>query len=191
MGYLTEQIADEVGRLTQERGRQYFHRGAVKSIDGDHSSVHAVVQGTIRYDVEITSIDEFLDYSCTCPYFERDLEPCKHIWAVSLAAEQQGYLRGRESFSELDSFAPVAKPVQVKNPQPAPSWKKQLEPLLNSLQAAENRSRFSTPTEREFIYIIDVSGTRNADRLVIDVAQRERRTNGLWGKLKTKKLRLK
>ena len=55
MGYLTEQIADEVGRLTQERGRQYFHRGAVKSIDGDHSSVHAVVQGTIRYDVEITS----------------------------------------------------------------------------------------------------------------------------------------
>ena len=106
MGYLTEQIADEVGRLTQERGRQYFHRGAVKSIDGDHSSVHAVVQGTIRYDVEITSIDEFLDYSCSCPYFERDLEPCKHIWAVSLAAEQQGYLRGRESFSALDSFAP-------------------------------------------------------------------------------------
>jgi len=24
MGYLTEQIADEVGRLTQDRGRQYF-----------------------------------------------------------------------------------------------------------------------------------------------------------------------
>ena len=190
MGYSTEQIADEVGRLTQERGRQYFHRGAVKSIDGDHSSVHAVVQGTIRYDVEITSIDEFLDYSCSCPYFERDLEPCKHIWAVSLAAEQQGYLRGRESFSALDSFAPVAKLVQVKNPQPAPSWKKQLEPLLNSLQAAENRSRFSAPTEREFIYIIDVSGTRSAERLVIDVAQRERRTNGLWGKLKIKKLGL-
>ena len=190
MGYLTEQIADEVGRLTQERGRQYFHRGAVKSIDGDHSSVHAVVQGTIRYDVEITSIDEFLDYSCSCPYFERDLEPCKHIWAVSLAAEQEGYLRGRESFSALDSFAPVAKLVQVKNPQPAPSWKKQLEPLLNSLQAAENRSRFSAPTEREFIYIIDVSATRSAERLVIDVAQRERRTNGLWGKLKTKKLGL-
>ena len=74
MGYLTEQIAEEVGRLSQERGRQYYIRGAVKQIDGDASSVNAVVQGTIRYNVKITSIDEFLDYSCSCPYFERDLE---------------------------------------------------------------------------------------------------------------------
>jgi len=199
MGYLTEQIAEEVGRLSQERGRQYYIRGAVKQIDGDASSVNAVVQGTIRYNVEITSIDEFLDYSCSCPYFERDLEPCKHIWAVALTAEQKGYLRGREDFGALDRLAvlrepfprtPAAKPAQVKRPPPAPSWKKQLEPLLNSLAAAENRLRFSTPAEREFIYVIDISATRSADRLVIDVAQRERRTNGAWGKLKTKKLGL-
>ncbi|HEY7219245.1 MAG TPA: SNF2-related protein [Candidatus Binatia bacterium] len=195
MGYLTEQIADEVGRLSQERGRQYYIRGAVKQIDGDASSVNAVVQGTIRYDVEITRIDEFLDYSCSCPYFERDLEPCKHIWAVALTAEQKGYLRGRDEFNALDRFSvsrkpfpttPAAKPAQVK--RPPPSWKEQLEPLLNSLAAVENRSRFSTPAEREFIYIIDISATRSADCLIIDVAQRERRTNGAWGKLKTKKL---
>ena len=199
MGYLTEQIADEVGRLSQERGRQYYIRGAVKQIDGDDLSVNAVVQGTIRYNVEITSIDEFLDYSCSCPYFERDLEPCKHIWAVALTAEQKGYLRGREDASALDRFAglrepfprtPAAKPSQVKRPPPAPSWKKQLEPLLSSLAAAESRLRFSTPAEREFIYVIDVSATRSDDRLIIDVAQRERRANGAWGKLKTKKLGL-
>src|SRR5262249_15557856 len=28
---------------------------------------------------------------CTCPYFE-DVDLCKHIWAVVLAAEQSGYL---------------------------------------------------------------------------------------------------
>ena len=63
MGYLTQQIADEVGRLTQERGRQYFLRGAVESIEGDNSSVTAVVQGTIRYRVQIKNLDEFIDYS--------------------------------------------------------------------------------------------------------------------------------
>src|SRR4029453_5798084 len=25
---------------------------------------------------------------CTCPYFERSIEPCKHIWAAILAADQ-------------------------------------------------------------------------------------------------------
>src|SRR5256885_12669903 len=121
MGYLTEQIADEVGRLSQERGRQYYIRGAVKQIDGDDLSVNAVVQGTIRYNVEITSIDEFLDYSCSCPYFERDLEPCKHIWAVALTAEQKGYLRGGGRFLALDRFSPLAQTIPVKKTHPAPS----------------------------------------------------------------------
>lgn len=198
MGYLTAQIADEVGRLSQERGRQYFHRGAVKRIDGDASSVNAVVQGTIRYSVQITGVDDFIDYSCSCPYFQRDLEPCKHIWAACLAAEQKGYLKGIEDFSSPERFTvlpepflktPAAKSAPVKNPPP-PSWKKQLEPVLNALAATENRARFSTPQEREFVYVIDVSATRHAQQLVLDVAQRERRANGAWGKLKARKLGL-
>ena len=199
MGYLTAQIADEVGRLSQERGRQYYIRGAVKRIDGDGAAVNAVVQGTARYNVEIMSIDDFLDYSCSCPYFERDLEPCKHIWATCLAAEQRGYLRGSEDFDPPHRSAaapepflrpPFANPALVKKPAPPPTWKKQLEPLLSSLEAAENRLRFSAPAEREFIYVVDASATLSAQRLVIDVAQRERRANGTWGKLKTKKLGL-
>ncbi|MGH7796100.1 MAG: SNF2-related protein [Candidatus Binatia bacterium] len=190
MGYLTEQLADEVGRLSQERGRQYYIRGAVKQIDGDGASVNAVVQGTVRYNVEIMSIDDFLDYSCSCPYFERDLEPCKHIWATCLAAEQRGFLRGIEKHRELDRFAVTREasgPAAVKTPPP-PTWKKQLAPVLNSLEAAEHRWRFSAPAEREFVYVIDLAATLSAQRLVLEVAQRERRANGAWGKLKTKKL---
>src|SRR5690349_20521497 len=110
MGYLTEQLGEEVGRLTQERGREYFKRGAVQRIEGDRTSVRAVVQGTLRYDVEITRIDEFLDYSCTCAFFERDLEPCKHIWATVLAAEQRGYLRGRETGTDFEFQLPAKTP---------------------------------------------------------------------------------
>ena len=91
MGYLTEELSDEIGRLSQQRGRQYFLSGAVKRIEGDALSINAVVQGTIQYDVTISSVDGFLDYSWTCPFFERDFKPCKHIWRACLAAEQKGY----------------------------------------------------------------------------------------------------
>ena len=181
MGYLTEQISEEVGRLTQERGREYFKRGAVERIEGDRTSARAVVQGTLRYDVEITRIDEFLDYSCSCPFFERDLEPCKHIWATVLAAEQRGYLRGRETGSDFDFQSPAKTPS-------AQSWKKQLEPLLESLRVAENRARSPAGPDREFVYVIDASASQSAGRLIVDVAQRERRADGTWGKLKEKKL---
>jgi superfamily II DNA or RNA helicase len=197
MGYLTEELSDEISRLSQQRGRQYFLSGAVKRIDGDGLSINAVVQGTIRYDVTISSVDGFLDYSCTCPYFERDFEPCKHIWAACLAAEQKGYLKRAGDYVSPD-FAEAIPEVfpeknyprlaLVKKPPPRPDWKKQLQPLLAKMEADENRLRSTTPPEREFVYFIDVSGTLAQERLVVQVVQRERRMNGAWGKLKTKKL---
>ena len=197
MGYLTEELSDEISRLSQQRGRQYFLSGAVKRIDGDGLSINAVVQGTIQYNVTISSVDGFLDYSCTCPYFERDFEPCKHIWAACLAAEQKGYLKGASDFVSSDFSEASAevfpgknypRPELVKKPPPSPGWKKQLQPLLAKMEADENRLRITTPPECEFVYLIDVGGTLAQERLLVQVAQRERRMNGAWGKLKTKKL---
>ena len=193
MGYLTDQIGDEVGRLTQERGRQYFLRGAVKSIDGDDASVNAIVQGTMSYRVEISSIDGFVDYSCSCPYFQRDFEACKHIWAVVLSAEQKNYLHRPGHFISGERFSALPKPFALTEPdadKPAPPpWKKQLEPLFYSFEMTE-RASLEPPSEREMVYMIDTSAAPNEDRLIVSVAQRERRTNGAWGKLKMRKLRL-
>jgi superfamily II DNA or RNA helicase len=197
MGYLTEELSDEVGRLSQQRGRQYFLSGAVKRIRGDALSIDAVVQGTIQYDVNISNVDGFLDYSCTCPYFERDFEPCKHIWAACLAAEQKGYLKGASEIASPDFSAAVPdvffrrtypKPALVKKPAPASGWRKQLQPLLAKMGADENRLRFTTAPEREFVYIVNVGATLAQEQLTVEVAQREKRINGEWGKLKTKKL---
>ena len=199
MGYLTEELSDEIGRLSQQRGRQYFLSGAVKRIEGDALSINAVVQGTIQYDVTISSVDGFLDYSCTCPYFERDFEPCKHIWAACLAAEQRGYLKGAGDFASPDFSEAIPevfprkaypKPALLKKPAPTPGWRKQLQPLLAKMGADENRLRFTTPTEREFVYIINAGATLTEERLTVEVAQRDKKTNGEWGKLKTKKLGL-
>jgi superfamily II DNA or RNA helicase len=196
MGYLTEELAVEMSRLSQQRGRQYFLSGAVKRIEGDALSINAVVQGTIQYDVTISSVDGFLDYSCTCPYFERDFEPCKHIWAACLAAEQQGYLKGVGDFALPDFSEPVPevvprkpylKPALIKKP-PISGWKKQLQPLLAKMGADENRLRRTTTVEREFVYIINAAATLTQEQLAVEVAQRDKKLNGGWGKLKTKKL---
>jgi len=153
MGYLTEELSDEVGRLSQQRGRQYFLSGAVKRIKGDALSINAVVQGTIQYDVTISNVDGFLDYSCTCPYFERDFEPCKHIWAACLAAEQKGYLKGENDIASPDFSAAIPdvffrktypKPALVKKTPATSGWRKQLQPLLAKMGADENRLRFTT-----------------------------------------------
>lgn len=195
MGYLTEELSGETGRLSQQRGRQYFLSGAVKRITGDVLSIHAVVQGTIQYNVTISSVDGFLDYSCTCPYFERDFEPCKHIWAACLAAEQRGYLKGAGDFMSADFSQTMpedfpgkayAKPRVVQ--KPTPGWRKQLQPLLAKLGADESRLRFRTAAEREFAYIINVGATLVQEQLTVEVAQRDKKINGEWGKLKAKKL---
>ena len=197
MGYLTEKISDEVSRLSQQRGREYFVRGAVKRIEGNASSVDAVVQGAMKYDVNIYIVDDFLDYSCTCPYFQRDLDPCKHIWAACLAAEREGYLIRAEDVTSRELFEALPevligkanpKTALVKNPTPAPGWKKQLQPLLGALEADESRSRFATVPEREIVYIIDVRDTLTTERLNVEVAQRDRKMNGTWGRLKIKRL---
>jgi len=197
MGYLTDQISDEISRLSQQRGGQYFLRGAVKRIDGDALSINAVVQGTLPYDVTISSVDDFLDYSCTCPYFERDFEPCKHIWAACIAAERKGYLKGTGEAFPTDRFAAVPKvsshkanpkPALMKGVPPTPGWKQQLQPLLAKMEADENHLRSETSSEREFVYVIDLDHTQDRERLVVEIAQRERKVNGSWGKLKTRRM---
>jgi superfamily II DNA or RNA helicase len=197
MGYLTDQISDEISRLSQQRGGQYFLRGAVKRIDGDALSINAVVQGTLPYDVTISSVDDFLDYSCTCPYFERDFEPCKHIWAACIAAERKGYLKGTGEAFPTDRFAAVPKvsshkanpkPALMKGVPPTPGWKQQLQPLLAKMEADENHLRSKTSSEREFVYVIDLDHTQDRERLVVEIAQRERKVNGSWGKLKTRRM---
>ena len=199
MGYLTEELSDEVGRLSQQRGRQYFLSGAVKRIKGDALSIDAVVQGTMQYDVNISNVDGFLDYSCTCPYFERDFEPCKHIWAACLAAEQKGYLKRAGDIASPDFSAAVPdvffrrtypKPALVKKPSATIGWREQLQPLLAKMGADENRLRFTTTPEREFVYIVNAAATLAQEQLTVEVAQRDKKLNGEWGKLKTKKLGL-
>jgi superfamily II DNA or RNA helicase len=77
-----------VNHTSRNRGESYFRSGRVSAIQSDSATFSASVRGTQRYDVSLQLDDDRLIVKCTCPYFERSIEPCKHIWAVILAADQ-------------------------------------------------------------------------------------------------------
>ena len=198
MGYLTDELSDGVGQLTKQRGRSYFLAGAVRLMEADGSRVTATVQGSLLYEVEIFVAEAFLDASCTCPFYERDFETCKHIWATALAAEQKGYLKDSVDFDGTERFEAAMESIPQSTQQRAatvkktssPSWQQQLQPVLSAMKAEENQSRYASRPERELIYLIDVHDTLEYQRLTIEIAQHDRKMNGAWGKLKTKKLGL-
>ena len=113
-GSLTARFFNQVDRLSQERGRRYFLRGAVSFIEGSNTSIHAGVQGTRLYDVDISIDKRVIDASCTCPFFERELDPCKHIWAALLAAEQSGFLAALEAIPAPHLRGVAPKPASKK-----------------------------------------------------------------------------
>jgi superfamily II DNA or RNA helicase len=77
-----------VNHTSRNRGESYFRSGRVSVIQSDSERFSASVRGTQRYDVSLQLDDDRLIVKCTCPYFEGSIEPCKHIWATILAADQ-------------------------------------------------------------------------------------------------------
>ena len=184
MGYLTEQIADEVGRVTQERGRQYFTAARSKLIDG-------VIRRCMRPCKE-RSVTTSRSPASTSSWIIRAVVRLRarfralQAYLGCVSGGGQGYLRGRASFSALDSFAPVAKLVQVKNPNQRRRGKNNLN---RCRILCRRRKPFTIFRAGARVYLYH-RRFRHAERrrLVIDVAQRERRNNGLWGKLKPRNL---
>src|SRR5215203_4793515 len=77
-----------VNHTSRNRGESYFLSGRVSVIQSDSERFSASVRGTQRYDVSLQLDADRLIVKCTSPYFEGSMEPCKHIWAAILAADQ-------------------------------------------------------------------------------------------------------
>ena len=193
---LTARFFNQVDRLSQERGRRYFLRGAVSFIEGDSSSLHAGVQGTHLYDVRASIDKHRVNVSCTCPFFERAKDPCKHIWAALLAAEQSGFLAGLKLLAapHIRGIAPeplskniTARRRNAKNLQAA-SWKRQLLSLRTQFETDIERTGPRPAGERALHYFIDAEETISNRELVLQVGLTERKIDGDWGKLKFKRL---
>lgn len=94
---LTEQVKEDVSNSARRNGADYYENGRVEIYRGDKESINASVQGTRSYYVAARRERQAVKVSCDCPYFQEHFAPCKHIWAVMLAAEDKGYLQGAKA----------------------------------------------------------------------------------------------
>jgi hypothetical protein len=92
---LSTALASSVANEVRRRGEAYFRDGRVRIVAHGPGFVSATVSGSSSYDVELVRTADSLVASCTCPYYERDLDICKHIWAAVLAAGAAGHLLSR------------------------------------------------------------------------------------------------
>ncbi len=192
-GLLTSKISGQVGKSFQQRGRLYFLRGTVNILEGGPWSVEATVQGTHQYSVNISWAKKTLGVRCSCPYYEGSLDTCKHIWATLLAAEEQGYLEGLVNrplrIAEMDPGVIAdendedSQQVTLKQP-PILSWKQRLESVREAMEEKALYRSNEWPLDREILYVVDVSATLSSQELTVEVAQRELKRDGKWGKLK-------
>ncbi len=91
---LAAQLAPQLDDGVVARGRECFRAGAVVTVSGDDYHAKAIVRDTSQYYVELAYAPaaEMLGVGCTCHYFFDREEPCKHIWAAILAADEKGFL---------------------------------------------------------------------------------------------------
>src|SRR5215467_1343642 len=80
-----------VPRGVQSRGSRYFTNRSVFIQESSPTEVHARVQGSQLYSVNIQLDHQSIVVDCDCPYFE-GRGTCKHIWATLVAAESGGHL---------------------------------------------------------------------------------------------------
>ena len=88
---LPARLAEYFDEPVRSRGHRYYKSGAVRALRGSQRAITATVLGSRRYDVSLELEDSLLILDCTCPFLESS-GACKHLWAVILAADAQGYL---------------------------------------------------------------------------------------------------
>jgi superfamily II DNA or RNA helicase len=189
-------------------------RVSITRVTPEH--VFAVVSDGIDYQTQLSREASDLRMHCACVEGDRPNIACKHLWATILAVDANGLVSGSIRPGHIPPFAVELEPAiriddyweqdsdrDVFIPQPtraprisaviAPAvavsgWKSQLQKLSEEMHV-EATTGAATAREREIIYEFDIVQGREKRQLIIQTSQRQRRSNGQWGKRKPLKLR--
>src|SRR5437660_6151868 len=130
-----------VAPRTLARGDAYYAKGRVRRIERlSPELIHADVQGSCVYSVELMIEGDYLTAECECPWFHENLEECKHIWAAIRAASARKMLPERPMFlgdidgsaeyvDDYDDDPPITYPRAVPHREQPPAW----QSFLNAL----------------------------------------------------------
>ena len=202
---LSARLTENFSANIRKNGEQYHRQRRVYIQRGSESELRARVQGSQTYEVQLNFSDGLLSIWCECPYFADTDNPCKHLWAAIVAADEHGYLCAPASAANLalyfddDAFddefqdefeGKLATPPNIAANPPAAardlpaqnrsSWHRQLSELLASPREAV-RSEARWPVTREVLYIVDIANSLSRQGLSLSLQSRDRKMNGSWG----------
>lgn len=103
---------------------------------------------------------------------------------------QPGYdpddLGGPKGTRSSSKTATATRPAAAARLRP---WESRLVGLQEEMAAPTSGTKKSTSQERQIFYEIDIAASLEAEKLVIQASQRQRRSSGQWGKIKPLKIR--
>ncbi|MBM82365.1 MAG: helicase SNF2 [Planctomycetaceae bacterium] len=198
------------------RGAAYVQAERVAITRVTAERVFGLVRDGVEYQTQLTRNDEDgLRMHCSCATGNQEIK-CKHLWATILATDDGGYVTGSPkpgyippfwveseplTFEELDDWEDdvatdvipqtVARRTATRVAPPKPKlrdWEQQLVDLRSSMDVGGGDGDAAV-RDREIFFEVDVDRSREDRQLVIEVSQRQRRSNGQWGKLKPLKVR--
>lgn len=197
------------------RGAAYLRAERVAITRVTAQTIFAAVNDGIDYQTQLTREGSDLRMFCSCTQSDKPSVHCKHLWATILAVDAAGLITASVKPGHFPPFITEAPPEipfddywegdptrDVYTPpaggrlprtaallQPTvKGWESHLQKLSESLHV-EATSAATAAREREIFYEIDVAQSRERKLLVIQTSQRQRRSNGQWGKRKPLKLR--
>lgn len=198
-----EFVKDEKVTLNRVTSEQVF--GIVK--DGEEFATHLLRE------------DGQLKLSCGC-HEKRGVNNCKHLWATLLAVDAAGLVsatakaghippfvvedqplfdgeEGTDEFWEAEShrdvYIPPTRPRVSREAlvlEKLRPWEAQLRQISTSLHDRTTAPSEKKSREREIYYEIDTALSADRGVVILQTSQRQRRTNGQWGKLKPLKVKV-
>jgi superfamily II DNA or RNA helicase len=196
------------------RGAAYVQAERVEITHVTDDRLYGVVHDGDEFQTQLSREDAQMIPFCTCAKPGQQEIHCKHVWATILIAEDQGYVNGGVRAGHFPPFVAVDEDLDVdldsdlfddiaigdvftpnqqrtKTPRqfekPLSEWERRLKTIRDELDEGELAA--ATSREREILYQLDIVASREHGQMIVDVAQRQRRASGQWGKLKPLKLK--
>ncbi len=212
---LSELLQNRFRADLRHRGAAYIEAERVSLVRVTAENVFGIVVDGVEYQTQLRYQENDFALFCTCDQFAKS-RACKHLWATVLTADLQGHVHpslrpGRPApFVVQESSLPVtiedltsgmnldAEPrmdnsrtntavTRIVKPRLKP-WESRLNELANEI-SAETKGGKTQALDRQIYYQIDLEGSKEAGKLVIQASQRQRRSSGQWGKIKPLKIR--
>ncbi|MEQ9407003.1 MAG: SNF2-related protein [Fuerstiella sp.] len=200
----------------RHRGAAYIEAERVSLVRVTPENVFGVVVDGVEYQTQLRYQENEIGLFCTCDQFAKS-KSCKHLWATVLTADVEGYVNpgirpgrlapfvSREQTAPIrvddltpgfDADADIPGPGKSRKKVAAPQRQERLRPweakiagLKEEMAAPTSSGRKTQGQDRQIFYEIDLEASREAEKLVIQASQRQRRSSGQWGKVKPLKIR--